>query len=293
MQFLGYILMYPVLWLTSKLPFRLLYFVSDILYVFLYKIVGYRKSVVRNNLKLVFPEKTDKERKIIEKKSYHHLCDMIVEAIKSISISESEMKKRYTFKNLEDIYKLEEEQRSVICFAGHYASWEWVFILQTHVKHKGYAVYKRLRNKYFDALVKKIRARYNSYLISTKETFKILTKAKNNNELTFNGFVFDQSPKLHKALHWQNFMGIKVPAYVGAEVLAKRLDMVTLFLNVKKVKRGYYEVEFIEIIRNPNDYKDYELTNIYLKCVENLIYDAPEYYLWTHKRWKHKDKTPK
>lgn len=293
MQFLVYILVYPLLWIISILPFRLMYFLSDGFYILLYYIIGYRKKVVTNNLKLAFPEKTNQEISLIRKRFYHHLCDMMFEAIKSITISEAEMQKRYVFTNVEEIHKLEKENRSIVLFMGHYASWEWIFILQTHVNHKGYAVYKRLSNKYFDALVKRIRAKYNSHLITTKETFSILIKAKENNELTFNGFVFDQSPKLNKAVYWQEFMGIEVPVHVGAEILAKRLDMVTLFLKVKKVKRGHYEATFLDINRNTKDYADFEITDLALKRVEEQINEAPEYYFWTHKRWKHRGQKPK
>ena len=292
MQFLVYILVYPLLWIISTLPFRLMYFLSDGFYVLLYYIIGYRKKVVSNNLKFAFPEKTNQEISLIRKRFYHHLCDMMFEAIKSITISEAEMQKRYVFTNVEEIHKLEKENRSIVLFMGHYASWEWIFILQTHVNHKGYAVYKRLSNKYFDALVKRIRAKYNSHLITTKETFSILIKAKENNELTFNGFVFDQSPKLNKAVYWQEFMGIEVPVHVGAEILAKRLDMVTLFLKVKKVKRGHYEATFLDINRNTKDYADFEITDLALKRVEEQINEAPEYYFWTHKRWKHRGQKP-
>ena len=292
MQFLVYILVYPLLWMISILPFKLLYFLSDCFYVLIYYIFSYRKKVVLENLKLALPDKTEKEIYQIRKRFYHHLCDMMFEAIKSITISEAEMQKRYVFTNVEEIHKLEKENRSIVLFMGHYASWEWIFILQTHVKHKGYAIYKRLSNKYFDALIKRIRAKYNSHLITTKETFSKLIKAKKNDELTLNGFVFDQSPKLSKAIYWQDFMGIEVPVHVGAEILAKRLDMVTLFLKVKKVKRGHYEATFTDIIRNAKDYKDFDITDLYLKRVEEQIHEAPEYYFWTHNRWKHRGKKP-
>ena len=292
MQFLVYILVYPFLWIISILPFKLLYLLSDGFYVVIYYLIGYRKKVVLENLKLCFPEKDQKELLLIRKRFYHHLCDMMFEAIKSITISEAEMQKRYVFTNVEDITKLEKENRSIVLFMGHYASWEWVFILQTHVKHKGYAVYKRLSNRYFDALVKRIRAKYNSYLITTKETFTTLIQAKKDNQLTLNGFVFDQSPKLNKAVYWHEFMGVEVPVHVGAEILAKRLDMTTLFLKVKKVKRGHYEAAFLDIIRNAKDYKDFEITDLYLKRIEEQIQEAPEFYFWTHKRWKHRGQKP-
>lgn len=293
MQFLVYILVYPILWLVSILPFKLLYAVSDGLYFLLYYIVGYRKKVVKANLNLVFPDKSEQEITVITKTFYHHLCDMVVEAIKSLSISESEMKKRFTFANIEEIHTIENTNRSIVLMCAHYGSWEWIFILQTYVKSKGYAVYKRLENKYFDRLVKRIRAKYNSYLITTKETIPVLIKAKHDGQMTINGFVSDQSPRLDKAFHWNEFMNIKVPVHTGAEMLAKKLDMAVVFFRVKKIKRGYYETTFETITTSPRDYKDYEITDLFLKLVEQQIYAAPEYYLWTHKRWKHRNHVPK
>ncbi|WP_179346579.1 lysophospholipid acyltransferase family protein [Winogradskyella ursingii] len=292
MHLIAYILIYPILWLISILPFRLLYAFSDFLYLFVYKIFGYRTSVVKENLQLVFPEKSDKEIKTIMNKFYHHLCDMIVEAIKSLTISKAEMQKRFKFPNVEVINDLEIKQRSIILMCAHYGSWEWIFILQSYVKHKGFAVYKRLANKHFDHLVKGIRAKYDSHLITTKETFTILNDYKKRGELTINGFVSDQSPKANKAFHWNEFMGIKVPMYTGAETLAKKLDMVVVFFKVKRIKRGYYETTFETITEHPNDFENYEITDIFFKLVEKQIHEAPEYYLWTHKRWKHRDKVP-
>ena len=271
------------MWLISILPFRLLYLFSDGIYILIYHIIGYRKKTVKENLHLVFPDKSNKEIKTITKTFYHHLCDMIVESIKSMTISEAEMKK---------ILELEKENKSIVLMCGHYASWEWIFILQRHINHKGYAIYKRLANKYFDALVKRIRAKYNSYLITTKETFTVLMAAKKKGELTINGFAADQSPKHDKAFHWQEFMNIKVPVHTGAELLAKKLDMAVVFLKVKKLKRGYYEATIETITKTPREYKDYDITDIFLKRLEAQIYEAPEYYLWTHKRWKHRDKVP-
>ena len=292
MQLIAYIIIYPILWLISNLPFRLLYGLSDIIYVFIYKIFGYRTSTVKSNLELVFPDKSDKEIKAISSKFYHHLCDMIVESIKSMTISEAQLKKRYKFTNIELINDLEKKQRSIILMCAHYGSWEWIFIMQKYIKHKGYAIYKRLSNKYFDKLVKRIRARHNTSLITTKETLTVLNTCKIKGELTINGFVSDQSPKVNKAFHWNEFMGIKVPMYTGAEMLAKKLDMAVVFFGVKRIKRGYYETTFKTISENPNEFKDYEITDTFFKLVEDQILENPQYYLWTHKRWKHKDKVP-
>ena len=194
---------------------------SDVIYLFVYRIFGYRKKTVHSNLRLVYPEKDDKEIKHITKKFYHHLCDMIVEAIKSLTISEAEIKKRLTFSNVELIQDLENQGRSIVLMCAHYGSWEWIFILQTYVKSRGNAVYKRLENKYFDRLVKRIRAKYNSHLITTKEIIPELTRLQNEGITTINGFVSDQTPRPWKAFHWTEFMGVRVPVHTGAEMLAK------------------------------------------------------------------------
>ncbi len=292
MQFLVYILVYPFLWFISILPFKLLYAFSDFLYLLIYRIIGYRKKTVKENLRLVFPEKSKEEINVITKKFYHHLCDMIVEAIKSLTISEAEMKKRMVFTNIEEIHKMERLNKSIVLMCAHYGNWEWIFIIQRYMNHKGYIIYKRLANKYFDRLVKRIRAKYNSYLITTKETIPMLVKAKQEGELTINGFASDQSPKPQKAFYWNDFMGIKVPIHTGAEMLAKKLDMAVMFFSVKRLKRGFYETSFKTITLTPNEFKDYEITDIFMKLVEQQILEAPENYLWTHKRWKHRDKVP-
>ena len=292
MQFIAYIIIYPFLWIISILPFRLLYIFSDGVYFFIYHIIGYRKKVVKRNLSLVFPEKSENELKKIIKGFYHHLCDMMVESIKSMTISEAEIKKRFAFTNIEEILKHEKNNKSIVLMCAHYGNFEWIFILQKYVNSKGYGVYKRLRNKYFDRLIKRIRAKYNSELITTKETVPTLIASKRRGELSINGFASDQSPKLKKAFHWNTFMGIKVPIHTGAEMLAKKLDMPVVFFAVKKIKRGFYETTFKTIAANPKDFNDYKITDIFLNLVEVQIKEAPEYYLWTHKRWKHKDNVP-
>ena len=288
MQLLAFVVIYPILWVTSMLPFRLLYGVSDGLYFILYRLVGYRKKTVSENLKLVFPEKSEVERKRIEKKFYHHLCDMILEAIKSMNIRKEDMKKRFKFTNIEIINDLEKRNKSITLMCAHYGSWEWIFILQAYTSHKTFAIYKRLNNKYFDRMIRKVRARYDSYLITTKETAAVLTENKKKGLLTINGFAADQSPKKNKAYHWNKFMGIDVPVHTGAEMLSKKLDLSVVFFSVKRVKRGFYETTFKTLTEAPNNFEDYKITDQFIALVENQIYEAPEYYLWTHKRWKHR-----
>lgn len=288
MHFLAYILIYPLLWFISIMPFRILYLISDGLYVLLYYIIGYRKKVVTNNLKLVFPEKSEKEIFAIRKKFYKHLCDMFLEMAKTMNISEIELKKRFKILNPEECKRLESLNKSVILMYGHYASWEWSVELQNHVNFKGLGVYKKLANTYFDKLAKAIRSKYNTQLISTKEAVSTINDYENKGIKSMTAFISDQSPRLTKEVYWGTFMGIDVPCFTGAERLAKKLDLAIAYLKVTKLKRGYYEAEIITLAENPNDYNDYELTDLFLREVEKQIYEAPEYYFWTHKRWKHK-----
>lgn len=292
MHFLAYILIYPLLWLISILPFRILYLVSDGVFVLLYYIIGYRKKTVTQNLRLAFPEKSEKEIATIRKAFYRHLSDMFLEMAKTMTISESELKKRFKIINPEELNRLVSLNKSIILMFGHYASWEWSIVLQQYINLKTLAVYKPLANKYFNNLVKNIRSKFNTDLISTKETVSTINDHEARNIKTLIGFLSDQSPRRTKDVYWGEFMGIKIPCFTGAERLAKKLDLTTAYLKVTKVKRGFYQAEIMTLAENPNAYKDYQLTDMFLREVEKQIYEAPEYYFWTHNRWKHRDKNP-
>jgi KDO2-lipid IV(A) lauroyltransferase len=237
---------------------------------------------------LAFPDKSARERLIIEKKSFQHMCDMFLEMIKTMTISTTEMNRRFRFTNLNEYLKLEDKQKSVALMCAHYASYEWVISMNTQSKYQGYAIYKRINNKYFDKLVRDIRSKFKATLITTKETIPVIRENKKNNILGLYGFASDQSPKITSAFHWNKFMGIEVPVHTGAEMLAKKYDMNIVFLKVKKVKRGFYEASFEGIFENVKDIPNYGVTDAFLQMVEQQINEAPEYYLWTHKRWKHR-----
>lgn len=288
MQFLIYILLYPLLWLISILPFRILYLFSDIIYIIVYRIVGYRKKTVRENLSLTLPHLSDKERITIEKKFYQHLCDLFLEMVKTMTISQAEIDKRYTFTNIEIYKNLEEKQKSIAIMCAHYASYEWAVSVNSKVNFEGYAIYKKINNVYFDKLVRNIRSKFKATLISTKETIPVIAANFRANKLSLYGFASDQSPKISSVFHWQKFMGITVPIHTGAEMLAKKYNMNVVFLSTKKIKRGYYEATFQIISENTKKIANYGITDQFIQLVENQIYEAPEYYLWTHKRWKHR-----
>ncbi len=291
MYLLTYILVFPILWIISILPFKLFYFLSDCIYLLVYYIIGYRKKVVRNNLTLVFPKKSPSEIISLEKKFYKHMCDMFLEMIKTLSISDAEMKKRFHITNIEYLQDME-KRKNVMIMASHYASWEWAIIMQKELNNTIYGVYKQLKNPYFDKMVRGIRSKYNCGLLRTKETISQVLKHYKTEQKVNYAFVSDQSPKLSKAIHWKDFMGIHVPVYTAAEMLAKKCDMAVCYLKVEKVKRGYYRATYVPIAENANSFKEHEITDLFLEEVEKQLYAEPEYYLWTHKRWKHRNKKP-
>ena len=288
MQFFVYILFYPVLWSISMLPFRLLYFFSDCIYFLIYYVIGYRKKTVRENLAIALPHLSNKERLVIEKKFFQHMCDLFLEMAKTMTISRREIERRYKFTNLEVYKELETKGKSIALMCAHYASYEWAVSMNHHIDHKGFGIYKRIRNKYFDKLVIDIRSRFKAHLITTKETIPVISNNHRNKILSIYGFASDQSPKISSTYHWGKFMGIEVPVHTGAEMLAKKYDMNVIFLRTKKVKRGFYEGSFEILTEDVKSVPNYQITDKFLRLVEKQIYDAPEYYLWTHKRWKHR-----
>ncbi len=288
MQFISFILIYPFIWIFSVLPFKVLYFISDGFYYLIYYIIGYRKKVVTSNLKLAFPQKTDLEIKEISKKFYRHFVDIFVEMIKAFTISDKEISKRYKFTNIELLNELEANNKSVLILGSHYANWEWIFCLNLHVKVDGYAVFKRLKNNYFDKKIRETRGRFNTTLVPTQEIFKIIDRNYKSKTQSMYGFLGDQSPKRKNSHHSGLFLGVQVPIITGSEMLAKKYNLSVLSFRTKKIKRGYYETTFKLLAENPTDYKNYEITDNYLRELEKSIYEAPEYYFWTHKRFKHK-----
>ncbi|WP_299442014.1 lysophospholipid acyltransferase family protein [uncultured Aquimarina sp.] len=289
MQLLVYRLVYPVLWIISKLPWRLFYLFSTCVYIFIYHIIRYRRKSVTENLILIFPEKPKQEIHKTRKAFYKHMCDMFLEMIKSISISDKDLLERFKITNIETLKNLEAKNKSIIVLMSHYASYEWSTVTQLLIDYPTVGVYKQIKNKYFDQLVHQIRQRYDARLIASYNAMKEITRDKVNGKLCSYAFLSDQSPSIEKATYWTDFMGIKVPTHVGGAVLAKRLDMSVVYLHVEKVKRGYYQAKFIPITENAKNCEDYYIVKTYLRMLEEQIYKAPEYYLWTHKRWKHRN----
>ena len=293
MKFISFVLTYPFIWLLSRLPMRILYLIATFFYFIIYYIVGYRKEIVFKNLELSFPKKTKEELKQIRKKFYGHFVDLFIESIKAFSISEKEIKKRYVYKNPELLNKYVREGRSIAMMGAHLANWEWSVNMSLHTKIKCFGAYTRLQNKYFDKKIKKSRQKFGFYGYKTSDFIKGMQENFNNNIQGLYLLLSDQSPRPKKAYYWREFLGVKVPVHTGAEMLSKRFDMVVLNYVAKKIKRGYYEIEFQLITDQPKTFDNYKITDLYTALTEENIKEQPELYLWTHKRFKHRNKVPK
>ncbi|AZJ31235.1 KDO2-lipid IV(A) lauroyltransferase [Tenacibaculum mesophilum] len=290
MKLFLFIIVYPLIWMLSILPMRLLYIISDFFRLIIFNLIGYRKKVVVENLKKVFPDKSDKEIKNIARKFYKHFVDLIFESIKSFTISKKEIHKRYKYKNPELVNKLTKEGKSIALVGAHQANWEWSFGLPLVLNGEVFGAYTRLANKYFEKAVKTSRTKFGIIGLKTSETVKGIHKNYKNKTQGIYILLSDQSPQIHKTHYWAKFLGIKVPVHTGAEILSKKYNFAVVNYVAKKVKRGYFEVEFELITENPKDFENYQITDKYLEITEKNIKAQPEFYLWTHKRFKHKDK---
>ena len=285
MNLLIYLIVFPLIWSISRMPFWMLYVFSDFLYAILYKLLKFRTKVVRKNLHIAFPFKTEEELLSIERKFYHHFCDTMLEMIKSYGMSDAEMKKRMTFSNLEVLKRYETQERNILIMCSHYASYEWLLSLAYFLKHKSYALYTPLSNPYFDKLLQKIRMKHHSYLLPRYTAHREMKKHKDRQEVYCYGFASDQIPNNDKNYR-RPFLGLNVPVFTGAERLGKALNTVIVFAKIEKLKRGYYETTFEVLAENPTEFVDFQITDSFFERINRQIYDRPEYYLWTHNRFK-------
>ncbi len=293
MNLLVYIIVFPIVWLLSILPFRILYIISDFFYLIVFYITGYRKKIVYDNLKLVFPEKNHSELLKIRRKFYRHFVDIFIEMIKSFTISKKTLHKHFSYTNLDLIHELLKNGKSMIIMPPHYANWEWTLGIGDLIKSNNYGAYKNISNKYFNYKILKSRQRFGVSLFRTNKISALFAENANAKKQCVYGLVSDQTPRLKEKNYWNYFLGVKAPIIVGAEILAKKYDITVVFLETKKIKRGYYESTFKLITDNPKKHPNFEIMDTYCKMVEEVIREKPEYYLWSHKRFKHIDKAPK
>jgi len=286
MQLLLYYISLPFIYLISVLPFGMLYVVSDMLNLVLFGVIGYRKNVVLTNLKNAFPKKNDNEIISIYRKFRRHFCDVTLESVKTLTMSNAMVKKRIRFDENEPLARYAAHQRSVILISGHYGNWEWAgvrFALLPY--YTMYAIYKPLANKHFDRLINHARGRTGMKLYQFKRTYTGMLR--NRDKVTATAFITDQTPRPSNA-YWTNFLNQDTPVYRGTEVLAIKFNYPVIYVSMQRQKRGFYTVHFETLVDSPVQTSQGEITERHTRRLEQDIKEHPEFWLWTHRRWKHR-----
>jgi KDO2-lipid IV(A) lauroyltransferase len=278
-----YILILPI----SLLPYTILYIISDFLFLVIYRIIGYRKAVVFTNLKKSFPDKIDEELKVIMRNFYKHFCDIIVESIKGFTISEKQLKERLIIKNPEFTNYYAEKNQSIIVVGGHYNNWEiYAQAFSLYSNHKCMGIYKPLSNLFMNTKMYQSRSKYGTHLISLKQTKKSFEEDGSDSKVIV--FGSDQNPSNPKKAYWLKFLNQDTAVVFGVEKYSKEYNWPVVFVSINKSKRGYYEVEYSLITDDPANETHGKITEDFTKKLEQDIINKPQYWLWSHKRWKHK-----
>lgn len=287
-QAAGYYLVIPFIYFISILPFPLLYMISDIFYLLIFHVIGYRRKVVFTNLKNSFPDKPEKELRKLEKKFYHYLCDLFLETFKTLSISKKSMLAHCNLStDAKKIFDdLASENKNCIIVMGHFGNWEWggnAFSL--NCQQQLYVIYHPLANTYFNDLIIRMRKRFGTDLIPMKDTFKdMLNKRK---ELNTTAFIADQTPSPEKA-YWTKFLNQDTPVFQGAEKISQKLDYPVVYVSINRLDRGYYQLHAELLFADPKSTSENEILETFTRRLEKDIIRQPEIWVWSHRRWKYK-----
>jgi len=279
--------------LCAFLPLSVLFFFSDIfLYPIVYYVVRYRLKVVRKNLKNSFPEKTPKELHQIERKFYRHFCDTFQETIRILGMSPEEAKKRMVFKNPEMVTDFSKQQQGVLIVLGHYGNWEYqpflFFYMLESGNQVGYSIYRPLKNEAFDQLYIRIRTRFQGGVATKSQAYRKLINLRHEGKAAVFGLVCDQTPSAANLHYWTPFLNQDTSILIGPERMAKQTGFAVVYADVEKTGRGRYRTTYELITDKPKETETFEITEKYARLMEKTILREPAYWLWTHKRWKHK-----
>ncbi|KYG79517.1 lysophospholipid acyltransferase family protein [Roseivirga echinicomitans] len=270
----------------SLLPLWMLYILSDFLYIVAYKIGRYRISVVSANLRNSFPNHSEKELIEIRQQFYRHFTDLLVESLKIFSISEEEAKARFVVTNPEVLQPFIDTNRSILIVGGHYNNWEMLAVgIDAYIEHQSVAIYHALKNKFLNEKILASRSKFGLKMISRPDVKAFFA---NTTALTATIFGADQSPSIAKKVYWTHFLNQETAVMFGVEKFAKEKNSPVVFGGIKKVKRGYYEFTFEVLFAEPTLCLHGEITESHVRRLERQILEAPQYWLWTHKRWKRK-----
>lgn len=279
--------LFKIILLFSKLPLRVLYILSDIIFFLMYNLVGYRKKVVTENLKNSFPKKSESEIDKIRTSFYRNFSDYIVETFKSFTISSKELRVRVQHINQDVFHDAKSENKNVILLTGHVFNWEWFNALATIIPQENcFPVYRKVQNSFWEEKIKGIRNRFGNTALEAKEVIRHILRNPNDGNSVYM-FVADQSPHVSEVSFGLNFLNQKTPAFIGYDKLSTRMDLAFVFCEMKKVKRGYYQINYYRIYPDGEKFVEYEVVKKFHKLLENTINKRPDNYLWSHRRWKY------
>lgn len=283
-----YYLVYSAWYVASLLPLKVLYIFSDFIFFIIFYIIHYRRKTVWLNLVTSFPDREPEDFEVIERQFYHWFCDYLVESIKLMTISKEEMRQHVVFKGTDIVNQCVADGQSCAVYLGHYGNWEWITSLPLWVSEQAQCgqIYHPLENKDFDRLFLSVRQRMGAVCIPMAETLRRVMDYKRQGKPTVIGYIADQAPFWWNIHHWCQFLHHDTAVLSGTERIARKLGQAVFYLDVRCVKRGYYEAEFKLITREPEKMADFELTDRYFQLLEQSIRRAPAYWLWTHDRWK-------
>ena len=272
----------------ALLPLPVLYAISDFLYYITYYIARYRRKVVRKNLLKSFPEKSEKEILDIEKKFYRHFTDYVVETVKLLHISDEEMRRRMVFTNVCELEKVRGDGNPIFLYIGHYCNWEYIPSITMWLKEglEPCQVYHPLKNKVMDKFFLKLRSRFHSVSMSQQQTLRVILTMLRSGKQPILGLIADQHPKKRDSKVWMRFLNQETALITGGETMGRRMNAHFFYCHFKCTKRGYYEMTFTRI--NPVESDEFSVTKQYMQMLEANIKEAPQYWLWSHNRWKYK-----
>jgi len=285
MQAFLYYVSYPFIYLIACAPFWLLYIFSDILY-YIFTTIGYRKKVVLENLKNSFPEKNEKEINQLYKAYYHYLCDLTLETLKTLRMTKKEASERCVFHKQAWLDKLHAENKSILIVMGHHGNWEWAgpsFTLNN--PYQLVVIYKPLSNKYFERLMSYMRTKFGTRITPVQNTLRDMVAHRN--QVTATAFIADQTATPEHA-YWTKFLNQDTPVFTGPEKLAKKFNYPVVYMQVRRTKRGYYEVTPELLFLTPKDTAETEISEVFTRRLEKEILLQPYTWLWSHRRWKYK-----
>jgi Kdo2-lipid IVA lauroyltransferase/acyltransferase len=285
---IGYYLLLAFTWPMQLFPLEFHYFFSDLLYLCIFRVFGYRVKVAKRNLIMAFPEKSEKERYLILKRFYRNFTDIFIETLYFTHIDAKKNEKRLKVNNPEILEELYNKRRNIVCLAGHFGNWEFVNLYTRKIKHTLYAVYKKLNNKTFDLFFRHSRELMGGIALEMNETVRQLLSDAKNGKLFFAYLIADQRPQKKEQAHWMTFLNQDTPVLTGPEKIARKTNAAVLWIDTIRVKRGYYEINISLIAENPSETKELEITEKQMYLLSEAIKINPDQWLWTHKRWKHK-----